>query len=144
MNKKLNCILLIDDEPITNFLHKKILSIADVAENIIVALNGEEALKIILNSENNYPQPELIFLDINMPIMNGWEFMEEYQKLEKNLKIGKVIIMLTTSLNPTDVKKASSIPEISDYRNKPLEIEMVKKLVEEYFNQKNTEEKEKP
>lgn len=138
MNKKLKCVLLIDDEPITNHLHKKILSIADVAENVIVALNGEEALEIIhnahINSENNYPKPELIFLDINMPRMNGWEFITEYQKREKCSNYNHVIIMLTASLNYEDALKASTFPSITAFRNKPLNVEMVKKIVYENFN----------
>ena len=94
MKKKLNCILLVDDDKATNFLHKKIIGNNDVSENILVALNGKEAMIIICNAlidnDKNNTLPELVFLDINMPIMNGWEFMEEYQKLigSKNKSVG--------------------------------------------------------
>ena len=133
MKKKLNCILLVDDDKGTNYLHKMVLKEADIAENILVALNGEQALEIINNVDNKYPQPELIFLDINMPKMNGWEFLEEYQKFDNSRKNEHIIVMLTVSLNPDDEKKASTIPEISGFRSKPLNIEMLELIIKEYF-----------
>lgn len=131
--KKLNCILLVDDDEGTNFLHKMVLQDADVAENILTALNGEQALEIINNVGNKYPQPELIFLDINMPKMNGWEFLQEYQKLDVSKKNELIIVMLTVSLNPDDEKKASIIPEISGFRNKPLTLEMIERILKEHY-----------
>lgn len=133
MGRKLSCILLVDDDEVTNFLHKKILKEADVAEHILVALNGEEALDILRNvsdyKESGYPQPELIFLDINMPRMNGWEFIEEYQKLDESIKGNLLVVMLTVSLNPAEEIKASKLPAITAFRSKPLTVEMVNKLI---------------
>ncbi|MBU1719687.1 MAG: response regulator [Bacteroidetes bacterium] len=104
MERKLKCILLVEDDHATNFLHKMILQKAGVAENILVALNGKEALTIIRDAGNqtdgNSLKPDLIFLDINMPIMNGWEFIEEYKKLADELKNNTTIIMLSASMNP--------------------------------------------
>lgn len=133
MGRKLSCILLVDDDEVTNFLHKKILKEADVAEHILVALNGEEALDILRNTSDNkesgYPQPELIFLDINMPRMNGWEFIEEYQKLDESIKGNLLVVMLTVSLNTAEKIKASKLPAITAFRSKPLTVEMVNKLM---------------
>jgi CheY-like chemotaxis protein len=141
MKNKLNCILIIDDDTTTNLIHKMILEQANVAENILVALNGKEALDLIRNAgngpENNYPLPDLILLDINMPIMNGWEFIEEYQKLDNGLKSKMVVVMLTCSLNPDDEIKAGKLPAINGFRNKPLSVEIVYKLVQDYFNCNN-------
>ena len=133
--KKLNSILLVDDDEGTNFLHKLVLEEADIAEEIIFALNGEEALEIIKeNSKKNKPQPDMIFLDINMPRMNGWEFIEEYQKLENTSNIKLLIIMLTVSLNPDDKEKAQNINSISGFINKPLTVEVLKEIMNDYFN----------
>jgi len=133
MKRKLNCILLVDDDEGTNFLHKLILKEADIAENILVALNGEQALEIINNVDNKYPQPELIFLDINMPKMNGWEFLDEYQKYDESRKNEHIIVMLTVSLNPDDKKKAGSIPEITGFMSKPLNMEMLELILKNHF-----------
>jgi CheY-like chemotaxis protein len=138
MKNKFKRILLIDDDEIINFLHKKILKNADVTENIIVALNGLEALEIINESENdiekNCLEPTLVFLDINMPIMNGWQFIEEFQKLGENLKNKFVIIVLTASLNLDDEIKVSKLNGINGFLNKPLTVEKVKKIMEENFS----------
>ena len=134
MHKKLNSILLVDDDEATNFLHKIVLEEANIAEKIIIALNGEEALAIIReNAQNNIPQPDMIFLDINMPKMNGWEFVEEYQKIENTKNIKLLIIMLTVSLNPDDRKKANKLHSINGFLNKPLTIDVLEEIMEDYF-----------
>lgn len=127
---KLNSILLIDDDDATNFLNSLIIKEAEIAENILIALNGEEALTILQNNViNNNPQPELILLDINMPNMNGWEFIKEYKK-DNVLKNSKsLIIMLSTSFNPEDEIKALQIPEIKSFKNKPLTLDMLNEVL---------------
>lgn len=139
MEQKLKCVLLIDDDDATNFLNKMVIESAGIAENIHTTLNGKEALEYLTNTgkfENStayYPHPDLIFLDINMPVMDGWEFMHEYQKLDEKQKKNKMIVMLTTSLNPDDKYKASLIDEITDFISKPLLLDSLKDLTEKYF-----------
>tara|TARA_R110002050_G_scaffold67407_1_gene145863 strand:+ start:1414 stop:1839 length:426 start_codon:yes stop_codon:yes gene_type:complete len=131
---KLNTILLIDDDNATNFLHKFVINKTACTENIVVVENGQEALEYLQSKENKpTPQPNIIFLDINMPIMNGWKFLEEYEKLNTNKKDDIILIMLTTSLNPDDLKKAQSFSAVKGYRNKPLTVEIIEEIVEEYF-----------
>jgi len=134
MTPKLNSILLIDDDHATNFIHQFAIKKTKCTENIIVVENGQEALEYLQSNENDpSPQPNIIFLDINMPIMNGWQFLEEYQKLNANTQGDIVLIMLTTSLNPDDLKKANTFPAINGYRNKPLTAEMIEEIIAEYF-----------
>lgn len=133
MKKKLNCVMLIDDNEDDNFFHKIVLKETGITEHIKVAESGFEALDFLVN-ENKIP--ELIFLDINMPKMNGWEFLEEYRKLNEEQKARVVIIMLTTSLNPTDRKKAFSIPEVNGFETKPLSPETLNEIVERHFPDK--------
>ncbi|MBC8053497.1 MAG: response regulator [Sphingobacteriaceae bacterium] len=134
--KKLNCILLVDDDISTNFLHKKILQKAEVAEEILVALNGKEAIDYLAGnyekSAGENPQPDLILLDINMPLMDGWEFLNEYKNLEMK-KDAIIIVMLTTSLNPDDRLRAETIPEISGFQSKPLSFDMLTDILEDHF-----------
>ncbi|OOG63749.1 response regulator [Flavobacterium sp. A45] len=139
MENKLNCILLVDDDVATNFINKKIIQKADIIEHIQVALNGKEALEYLCNKgkfesiENQYPQPQLILLDINMPVMDGWEFIEAYRDLEIENKENIVIIMLSSSFNPADKAKAESIPEISEFRQKPMSKEALLEIIATNF-----------
>ena len=122
---KLNCILLIDDDLATNFINKRILQKANLTEYIHVTLNGKEALEYLskkgeFESITEYPQPQLILLDINMPVMDGWEFIEAYQNLEIENKEDITIVMLSSSSNPADKAKAESIEVVAEFRQKPM------------------------
>ena len=135
--KKVNCILLIDDNPADNEFHKIRINKADVCNHIEIATSGKMALDYITkaaepNEGEAHPKPELIFLDINMPTMNGFEFLEEYKKLDDKLK-SKVVIMLTNSLNPDDQKRAMETKEISEYQNKPLSVKTLQDTIGKYF-----------
>ena len=136
--KKINCILLVDDNEADNVLHKIILDDADICNYVKVATDGINALEYIINAgkpgqEAEYPKPDLILLDINMPRMNGFEFLEEYHKLDEKLKAKVTIVMLTTSLNPDDKKTATSYVEVKGFETKPLTIEMLKPILEDFF-----------
>ena len=137
MKEKLKCILLIDDDEATNFIHKFVIEKANCAEKVVTKEGGQLALDYLLSIENGkHPQPDIIFLDINMPGMNGWEFLEHYNKLEENQQAEMVVVMLTTSLDPIDKEKAEKIGEISDFKPKPLTIEMLNKTIKKHFPDK--------
>ncbi|MBA2582767.1 MAG: response regulator [Bacteroidetes bacterium] len=131
MKKKLNCILLVDDNAADNYFHKIIIKEMNFTENIEVALDGEQALTFV-KKENQIP-PELIFLDINMPRMDGWDFLEAYRELSEEQKSDTIVIMLTTSLNPEDEKKAEQFAEVVGFKIKPLTVEMLTEILEQYF-----------
>jgi CheY-like chemotaxis protein len=138
MKKKLNCVLLIDDDDAVNFVNNIVIKKANVAEHIEITYNGREALEFLTNKgkylkEGKHPQPDLIFLDINMPLMDGWEFLEEYHKLDECQKSKIIIVMLTTSMNPDDETKADKIPEISGFKHKPLTPEKLNEIMKKYF-----------
>ena len=122
--------MLIDDNEDDNFFHHLIIKEAQVAETIKIVESGFEALDFL---KSHIPNPELIFLDINMPKMNGWEFLEEYEKIDAKYRAEAVIVMLTTSLNPTDKEKAHSQKIINDFESKPLTEEMLFKILNKYF-----------
>ncbi len=134
MKKKLGCILLVDDDDATNFLHRIVVQRSACTEHLEIALNGEEAIAYLQAAYNDqHPRPDLILLDINMPIMNGWEFLDEYHKLQPEQKSKTVIVMLTTSLNPDDRNRSEEIPEINGFRNKPLDEEVLTEILKKYY-----------
>jgi len=139
MNRKLNCVLLIDDDEPTNFLNRMAIEELNCVEHIKVIQSAREALDYLhcanqpapLNA--GCPKPELIFLDINMPAMDGWEFLEEYEALPDTRKSSIIVIMLTTSFNPEDELKARTIPSVKEFRNKPLTPALLKDILKKYF-----------
>lgn len=137
--KPLNCILVVDDDYPTCHMYKFLIEKEKIARHVQIALNGEEALDYLLKrgkfsgDSREYKRPELLFLDINMPAMNGFEFLEAYRQIDPSFKTDVVIVMLTTSLNPDDKAKAESIEEVSEFRNKPLTKQMLKEIVDSYF-----------
>lgn len=140
MNKKLNCVLLVDDDFATNFINKKIILKTNLTEYIQVALNGKEAIEYLCKQgkfestdDNEYPSPQLILLDINMPVMDGWEFIEEYKNLNLENKENIIVVMLSSSFNPADSAKAESIKEISAFNQKPMNKEALLEIFEKAF-----------
>lgn len=127
--------MLIDDNSDDNFFHERIIQKAGVVENIIVKFKARDALEYLLNSDSeNYIQPDLILLDINMPGMNGWEFIEEYEKLDDSKKSKMVIVMLTTSINPDDRSKADELSSIAQFYSKPLDNKAINEIVKDFFS----------
>lgn len=136
MKNKLNCILLVDDDEPTNFLNKMVVEDFDCAKTIKIADSGQDALSYLEKAAGPHgdpSSPDLIFLDINMPAMNGWEFLERYSGLDEQHKANVVIVMLTTSLNPDDRAKAGSIPDVSGFETKPLTPEKLHAILKKYF-----------
>ena len=136
--KKINCILLIDDNSADNYYHEYILKDAGLCSHIKVAVNGIEALSYLKNSWQNapseeFPRPDILFLDINMPRMNGFEFLEEYMKLDDGLKCSTRVVMLTSSPDPDERNKALAFKDVKEYHVKPLSIEMLHEIIERYF-----------
>lgn len=134
MKKKLDAILLIDDEEATNFLNKQIILKSGITDTIYVKTNGQEALNFLVESDwVDSPKPELIILDINMPIMNGWEFLDEYKYLPTSKKVAAIVMMLTTSINPADIIRAKESGLVNEFKSKPLTLVTLNDIMEKYF-----------
>jgi CheY-like chemotaxis protein len=140
MKRKLNCVLLIDDDEPTNFLNTMIIEEAHCSECIQVKQTGQDALDYLATcgagacETKKIPCPDLIFLDINMPAMNGWEFLAKYNELEKKHKGDTVVVMLTTSLDPEDEVKARKITGVTDFKHKPLTRKILDDILDTYFS----------
>lgn len=130
-------VLLIDDYEASNYLHRIVLEDCGYKMNIKAVFSAQEGLNFIHNTDIfqvlNASKTLLIFLDINMPGMNGWNFLEAYKKLEEEIKSRTVIVMLSTSLNPDDKLRSEQIDEVDEYYSKPLTEKKVQELMAKHF-----------
>jgi CheY-like chemotaxis protein len=123
-------ILLVDDDEINNFISIKLIKKALGYTDITACLDGSYAIDQLLELQLKDPAtlPDYILLDINMPRMNGWEFLEEYERLRLDpLKKSKIYIV-SSSVFSNDIDKAKSYPLVKDFVSKPLNIEKIKEL----------------
>ncbi len=122
-------ILCVDDDPITLMLYKKVIYKSEFAKNIDTAQNGEEALEYFNNrysAANEYPK--LIFLDLNMPIMGGWEFLDHFQEERYAAFADTKVIVLSSTIDPNDIDKSKNYPMVIDFQSKPISKEMLEDL----------------
>ena len=134
MKTKVNCIMLVDDDLDDNFFHERVITKNDAANMVIAKQTGMAALEYLRSKKDGSDtHPDLIFLDINMPRMNGWEFLAEYNKLDKQFQSHAIVVMLTTSGNPDDEIKAKLDNNVADYKTKPLTKEMLEEIIDKYF-----------
>lgn len=129
--EKLLVICIVDDDDIYKFTLNKTIESQNFANKIMMFSDGEEAIDFLsdnLNDSNNLP--DVIFLDINMPIMDGFEFMEEYIKIKPYVGKKIIIYMVTSSIDPVDIKRSKAISEISDYIVKPIDAKQLAEIVE--------------
>ncbi|MBC6610494.1 response regulator [Hymenobacter sp. BT507] len=133
--EKLTCALLVDDDQTNNYLNKLLLSRLQVTDKLLVALNGQEALALVEEhcQEATPSCPALILLDVKMPVMNGFEFLEAYAELSLPQKHAIIIVMLTTSLHPQDMERVQKL-HVDGFLSKPLTKAKVEGILETYFH----------
>lgn len=119
---KHKCVMLVDEDDIDNIINQKIMESNNFSEKILVFQAGADALEY-LSEHGDDPEalPEIIFLDINMPIMDGFQFLEQFEVLKKPKVHEKCkVIMLSSSISPKDIDRAASNRFVKKYLNKPL------------------------
>ncbi|UMB59616.1 response regulator [Lutibacter sp. A80] len=123
-------ICIIDDDEIYQYTITKNIETHKLSRKLLIFSDGEEALDFMIDNVGNKKDlPDVIFLDINMPIMDGFQFMEEYVKLVP--KVGKkiTIYMVSSSVDPVDIERAKKISEVSDYIIKPINSKELKEII---------------
>ncbi|MFD2541992.1 response regulator [Lacinutrix gracilariae] len=140
MKKNFN-FCIVDDDDIYQFTIKKTIQSLNYAKSVLAFSDGEEALQFMMdNISNEEDLPDIILLDINMPIMDGFQFMDEFIKIKPKLSKKITIYMASSSVDETDIKKAHQISEISDYIIKPIKQGKIKSIIEVYLNDKEETE----
>jgi CheY-like chemotaxis protein len=134
---KIASILLVDDDKASNFINQLLIKKAAVAEELHIARNGKEAIELIrekcLGPDGDVSKmPQLILLDINMPVMDGFDFLKAYEELDCTFKEAAVIAVLTTSLNPKDKERVKAAG-VSHFLNKPLTKQVLEGLLTACF-----------
>jgi len=132
--RKLQSILIIDDDEVNNFICSKIIEEEQIANKITATLGVNEALDFIhrgLSQETSLP--DLILLDLNMPVLTGWDFLEEYKKLVPQLNKEVILVILSSSAFQDDIKKAREYKEVNAYKTKPITKQLLNDIKQEYF-----------
>ncbi len=122
MAKKINNILLVDDDTVNNFIVINTLNKLEITENVDCVLNGLDGIEYLKSKYATAKEliPTVIFLDINMPIMDGWEFMQEFELLPDEIKNQCKIYMVSSSVYEDDITKSKQYTLVKDFISKPL------------------------
>ncbi|MEX1668199.1 response regulator [Zhongshania guokunii] len=135
MTAKLENIILIDDSSADNYYHQMIIEKARACKTVTSYTHAAVALTALDNAVKQQQRlPELIFLDINMPAIDAWGFLDRYEGIVPQDLRQPVIIILSTSANPSDHERAESHPAVSAYCSKPLSADKLHDVIEQYFN----------
>ncbi|MBL7857809.1 MAG: response regulator [Cyclobacteriaceae bacterium] len=130
--KKYRTVMLIDDNEIDNLINQKMIEAASIADNIYTHTGAKSAIEFLKNMEKldvaEKVLPDVIFLDIDMPLMDGFQFLDEFEKLSNSAKKKCKIVMLTSSINPQDFNRSKKYENVKLYLNKPLSHESIVKL----------------
>jgi CheY-like chemotaxis protein len=130
--KKYRTVMLIDDNEIDNLINQKMIEAASITQNIYTHTGAKSAIEFLRNMEQldvaEKVLPDVIFLDIDMPLMDGFQFLDEFEKLSNNTKNKCKIVMLTSSINPQDFNRSKKYDNVKLYLNKPLSHDSIQQL----------------
>ncbi|WP_353132060.1 response regulator [Pseudopedobacter sp.] len=122
-------ILIIDDDEINNFIATKLIDRITPVAKVFTCLNGKEGIEFLeenISDKDNLP--DIILLDINMPIMNGWEFLDAFEKIKDRIGKDIKINMLSSSVYNDDITKAQTYSTVSKFISKPLTTDKIKDI----------------
>ncbi len=119
-------IYIVDDDPIYHYTTKVLINRLFPEMNIAHFYDGKPCItRLQQHAEQNQPAPDYIFLDINMPDLNGWQFLEQFQTFKHKFSVPPVVYIVSSSIDPGDMNKAKTFPEVTGYLTKPLKAELM-------------------
>jgi len=131
MKNQIGLACIIDDDSMYVNLVKKIIETRNLCQNLMVFDNGKSAInyfEVILSNLDQKNIPEIIFLDINMPIMDGWQFLDKFVQIKNKLDSPITLYIVSSSINPIDIEKAKSINTVKDYLVKPITLDSLEAI----------------
>jgi len=130
MNKiELACV--IEDNPVNVFWMETVMEDANFCDDLLIYNNGKEAIEALKPMiSSGVKLPDIIFLDLNMPIMDGWEFLDEFTKIPIEQEV--TIYIVTSSIDPADRKKASQYERVSNFIVKPVEVDQLQEILNKF------------
>ncbi len=131
-------VCIVDDDAINRFIFSKTIENQKFSEKILSFENGQLAIEFLIdNILTNHVIPDIIFIDLNMPVMNGWEFIEEYIKIKPKITKKIAIYFVSASINPNDLERANQINVVSGYIVKPFKPEELKQVFIDFHDLNN-------
>lgn len=123
-------LTLIEDDDVIVYLTQKLIRESNEVELLNVLKNGRKALDYFIENISNLALlPDLIFLDLSMPILDGWQFLEEFEKIRTSIEKPIQLYITTSSISPKDLSKAEEYPFISDFIIKPISLENFNRII---------------
>ena len=126
-------VLIIDDDEISNFICKNTILKNGFSNEVKTVLSANEGLEYLKGSGEI---PDLVLLDINMPVLNGWDFLEEYKKIRESLEELPVVVMFSSSVHEADIEKARKDQDVQDYIIKPMTTDTLENIFNKHFSMK--------
>lgn len=129
---KLKNILLIDDDKVTNFINKSFIDALEISEQVLTFQNGLEAINFFKDPEKEI-KVDLVFLDLNMPAMNGFQFMKEYHQIEQH-NVNTVFVAFISENTERPAEEIAAELGVQEYISKPITIEKITSICKKHFN----------
>ena len=133
MEAKLRCVMLMDDNPDDNYFHQRVIGKYDRSLKVISMESASEAMAFLKSNPQREIHPDLIFLDVNIPGMNGWEFLDAFNNLDAEIREKSVVVLLTTSEDQQISSREKPRKFLTDFKSKPLTVNILQDLKAKYF-----------
>jgi CheY-like chemotaxis protein len=130
--------MLIDDDPVSNKISQLFLRKHRWSAQVVAFEDGQQALQALQTGNGTQSVPDVILLDVGMPVYDGWDFLEEYEKLPRELTGRSLLYMLSSSINPPDIQKAAHYRTVKAYLTKPLTLQALEQIQQDYRDAQET------